>query len=94
MKKFYMALIQIPPGSQVNSSNWCGGVVDGLVDLGVLKLETAEDKDRMLAADCLSGKFTTGEAQGNKWSVRIDQAGAYEMLDILTKNGFKITRVE
>lgn len=38
--KFYMALMRNPPETQVNSFNWCGGVVDGLVGLGVLKVDS------------------------------------------------------
>ncbi len=92
--KLYMALMRVPLGTQVNSVNWCGSVVDGLADLGVLKLEAAEDKDRMLAANFLLGKFITSAVQENRWYVKIDQAGAYEIIDILTKSGFKITRDE
>ena len=78
--KLYMALMRVPLGTQVNSANWCGGVVDGLVDLGVLELEATEDKDRMSAAKYLD--------------VVLGDQRAYAVIDILTKNGFKITRVE
>lgn len=38
-QKFYMALARTQPSAQVSSFNWCGGVADALIDLGLLKVD-------------------------------------------------------
>jgi hypothetical protein len=68
--------------------------VDSLEALGLLKLETTADKDRIAAAGRLVGMYTVVDVNmaGANRSAKITEAGAYEILDILTKSGFKITR--
>lgn len=67
-------------------------VVDFLVALGLLKFETTVDKDRVAAAERLENMFISVVANGRKCAGQIHVEGAYEILDILTKSGFKITR--
>ena len=77
---------------------WASGsstraMIDSLVALGLLQLETTTDKDRVAAAERLQnthvGCYLT---QSNSNIAKLSLDGAYEILDILTKSGFRITR--
>ena len=88
----------------IKKVNMCGGnrddmLVDGLVQLGLLHLETTEDKVRLAAVERLTGVFVRVDqsAFGNdasKYSSCLSQDGALEILDVLTKSGFRITRTD
>lgn len=67
-------------------------IVDILVALGLLHLDVTKDKDRIAAATCLTRKFTTVLSSDGTSVAQLSQDGAYEILNILTKSGFKITR--
>lgn len=69
-------------------------LVDFLEALGLIKLETPTDKDRIAAAGRLVGMYTVVDVNlaGANRSGKITEEGAYEILDILTKSGFKITK--
>jgi hypothetical protein len=68
-------------------------VIDGLVALGLLHLETTEDKVRVAAAERLMGVHVgvQGDAHSETYA-KITQGGAFEILDVLIKSGFRITR--
>lgn len=68
--------------------------VDALVAFGLLHLDATSDKDRIAAAERLQGCFMIPMSkEGLELNpVRISKGGAYEILDVLTKSGFKITR--
>lgn len=70
-------------------------IVDLLAALGLLKLETADDDaNRDAAASCLSGTYVHGiKIDGGFTLVQISPPGAVEIIDVLLKSGFKITRV-
>jgi hypothetical protein len=72
----------------------CVNFVEALSVLGLLKFETTADKDRIAAAERLRGMYTVVDVSmaGANRSGKITEAGAYEILDILTKSGFKIMR--
>jgi hypothetical protein len=83
---------------KLETDNYPDWVIDGLVALGLLHLETTEDKVRVAAAERLTGAFTQTSSmsavqrQGKgEWSA-ITRDGALEILDVLTKSGFRITR--
>ncbi len=69
-QKFYTALLyQKPPGAQVNSFNWCGGMVDALAAIGVLKIDVAPDNPlEALALSMVragvSGSLTAAKVHG------------------------------
>lgn len=69
-------------------------LVDNLVALGVLKLNTTEDKDRVAAIERLDGCFIVAKSDSlyHEKAFVLGVEGAAEILDILTKSGFKITR--
>lgn len=74
-------------------------LVDALVALGVLHLETTEDKVRVAAAERLKNMRINVHAYwqsdtSDDQTARITLDGAFEILDILTKSGFRITRDE
>ena len=41
--KLYRQLLYMRPGTQVNSFDWCGGIVDALIDLNLLKVDADAD---------------------------------------------------
>jgi hypothetical protein len=67
--------------------------VDSLEALGLLKLETPT-RCEQLAAQRLENMFVivTDRDGARRDAVRIHREGAYEIIDILTKSGFKITK--
>ena len=65
-----------------------GWFIDTLVDLGVLHVETTENKVRIAAADQLTGVGVTTSLG----AAALGRDGAFEILDILIKSGFRITR--
>jgi hypothetical protein len=68
-------------------------LVISLEALGLLRLETTEDKVRVAAAERLTGIHVgvQGDAHSETYA-KITQGGALEILDVLTKSGFRITR--
>lgn len=71
-------------------------LLDCLVALGLLHLEPAiasqEDTVRIAAVERLTGAWTMVLPTGN--SMKISRRGASEILDVLTKSGFRITKVD
>ena len=65
-----------------------GWLIDTLVELGVLHLKTTEDIVRVAAVEQLEG-MVVDVSHGPQ---KILRRGAFEILDILTKSGFRITR--
>ena len=65
-----------------------GWLIDTLVDLGVLHVETTEDTVRIAAAERLTGMHIDVGHGPQK----IMRSGGYEIIDILIKSGFRITR--
>ncbi len=70
-------------------------VVDSLVALGLLHLETTEDTTRIAAAERLTNTHThvAGDAGSFMWG-KITRDGALEILDVLTKSGFTLSRAK
>jgi len=93
---FYAALMyRLRPGVDVHSYNWCESIVYALEKVGLLKLETAEDNVKIAAAERLRGKLISPanmDGTVTNAAIRISLDGAYEIIDILDKSGFKITR--
>jgi hypothetical protein len=66
--------------------------VDSLEALGLLKLDTTT-RCEQLAAQRLENMFIiVTDRDGARRDVRIHREGAYEIIDILTNSGFKITK--
>ena len=68
-----------------------GWFIDTLVDLGVLHVETTEDTVRIAAAERLIGMHVDVHNM-EIGPQKIGRDGAFEILDILIKSGFRITR--
>ena len=73
-----------------------GWLLDALEQLGLLKFDTTEEKDRTAAIDRLAHLHVmvtavTGD-EGIEVAAKLTYDGAAEILDILTKSGFKISR--
>lgn len=75
-----------------------GAFVDNLVALGLLHIETTEDKVRIAAAERLDTMHVEvhpakGSVGSSYWA-KLTRAGAFEIIDILTKSGFRIAKDE
>jgi hypothetical protein len=68
-------------------------LVDVLEALGLLHLETTEDKVRIAAAERLTLAHTlvVGPTATER-AANITRDGAFEIIDVLTKSGFRITK--
>ncbi len=68
--------------------------VASLEALGLLHLETTEDKTRIAAAERLTLAFieVLMEDRITPRNAKITRDGAFEILDVLTKSGFRITK--
>ncbi len=75
IKKFYMALFRNPPGVQVGSLNWCGGVVDGLVDLGVLKVDSGFYHPLQALAEAMNLTSSSGPLTADRVANHLDAMG-------------------
>lgn len=69
-QKFYTALLYGDPGAQVNSFNWCCGVVDALIAIGLLKVDmdpTTPLEALALSMDLAgsSGPLTAAKVRGH-----------------------------
>lgn len=62
--------------------------------LGLLHLETTEDKVRIAAVErlTLATTYVIGGTGITEHAGKITRDGALEILDVLTKSGFRITR--
>lgn len=72
-------------------------LVAALESVGLLKLDAIDDATFRAAGERLEGAFVSGDACGGTLhvaAVRLDRAGAYEVLDVLRKSGFKLTGPE
>jgi hypothetical protein len=68
-------------------------LIDVLVDLGLLRLETTSGKDRDAAVDRLHGMYVSAVAHGvESTTAKLTLDGAAEIVDVLTKSGFRITK--
>lgn len=92
---FHAALMwRLRPNVEVNSRSWCEAVVYALEKIGLLKLESPEDSIVQEAAACLTGAFINVQDRFGACGdpKRIHASGAAEIVDVLLKSGFKITR--
>lgn len=81
-EKFCRALIRMPPEAQVNSFNWCGGIVDALIAIGVLKVdEPIYDPVQALASAMCSAR---DEGSGTLTAARVNA--------FLEQYGFKVAK--
>ena len=69
-------------------------IVDALTKLGALHLESTEDKVRIAAIERLTNAMCQAERAPLANVARITAVGAAEIIDVLTKSGFRITRDE
>lgn len=91
--KFYVTFQNGARDAQPGSYNWCQALIAALESVGALKLDDPEEKDRLAAISYLEEKFVEVQSTGNaRNSERLTRDGAAEVLDILLKSGFKITR--
>ena len=74
---------------------WPALMVDSLVALGLLHLETTEDKTRLAAAEQITLAYTlvVGD-RATEHAAKITRDGAFEIIDELLRAGFRITRDE
>jgi hypothetical protein len=69
--------------------------VDAFVALGILRLDTIDDETFKAAAERLIGsRIPVSTASYINGCVKLESEGAYEILDVLRKSGFKITGPE
>ncbi len=82
-------------GGKASIIPWPDRFVDSLVELGLLKLDPPND-DIALAIDRLTGCFVHVrhgfDGDSLRAVYRLDREGAGEILDVLLKSGFKVTR--
>lgn len=75
------------------NKDWTERWIDALIALDLLKVETTPDPDRIVAIGRLDGVYTTVRYRDNmQGPVQITREAAVEILDVLLKSGFKITR--
>lgn len=74
-------------------------LIDALVALGLLKLDTIDDPTFKAAGERLTGVYVEGNSTsqsptkiGGAGIFSLTPQGAYEALDVLRKSGFKVTR--
>ena len=69
-------------------------MVDGLAKVGLLHLETTEDKVRMEAISTLtlSHTFALTPSMATEQTAKLTRSGAIETIDRLLKSGFRITK--
>jgi hypothetical protein len=92
--------INIATGPYAKASNlrdWSRAdcFVDALEALGLLKFDTVDDAMFRAAGKALVGAYihvSTASYIGG--AVKLEESGAYEILDVLRKSGFKITGPE
>jgi hypothetical protein len=70
--------------------------VAALESVGLRKLDTIDDAAFRAAGECLHGKFVTVKYSMDSvlYNMQLTDGGAYEVLDVLRKSGFKITGPE
>lgn len=70
-------------------------LVDSLIELGLLKVETTEALVLTAAVQLLQNMIIPCRpTQHGNTAAKLTRDGAMEVLDILTKSGFRITRDE
>jgi hypothetical protein len=73
--EFYKALRSVPPEAQTNSYNWCGGVVDGLVDLEILKLDSVPTNPLEALALSMGSAMSSGPLTAAKVAGHLEALG-------------------
>ena len=92
---FHAALMyRLRPGVDAHSYNWCESIVHALEKLGLLELESPEDSIVQEAVARLTGALINTQSRFGECgeAKRIHSSGAAEIVDILLKSGFKITK--
>jgi hypothetical protein len=80
----------VEPDSSKNYANW---FVDCLEALGVLTIDTIDDQTFGAAAERLTGARVNIYQPASDLSVaRLNLEGALEVMDVLRKSGFRITK--
>lgn len=75
-----------------SSERYIVDFVDSLEALGVVKFELVKDSTFKAAGEFLKDKFVVVNTDSRQVQARLTLDGAYEVLDILRKSGFKITK--
>lgn len=69
-------------------------IVDALIALGLLKVETQEQSVRVAAIERLDEVFVSVHVDGWMKHGRLSRGSAIAIVDLLLKSGFKIVRAE
>ena len=82
VRKFYKTLACSPASHQVNGFDWCGGMVDALIAIGVLEVDEPIDNPMVALASAMTS--ARDEGSGALTAVRVSA--------FLDQYGFKVVK--